>query len=215
MCQHGDIASPSTWAAFRADYQRLTRLGWKAFAEPSIWAIATYRFGQSINKLPCAICRKLIRILYSPFATVVMLLTGIYLPPSCQIGGGLRIWHFGGVMIHPLTIIGSNCTLRHGVTIGNRVRGDDVPILGNDVQIGAGAKILGAIRIGNGARIGANAVVVTDVPDHHLAVGIPAVAKPIREQVSERCEMLKQSKTGSSLGSRKPRTEDYGDSSVS
>ena len=68
----------------------------------------------------------------------------------------------------------SNCTLRPGVVIGNLHGGNDVPVLGNNVEIGVGAKILGKIHIGNDVRIGANAVVIRDVPAAATAVGVPA-----------------------------------------
>ena len=82
-----------------------------------------------------------------------------------------------------MTVIGKNCTLRHGVTIGNRQAVDDVPVIGDHVDIGAGAKILGKIRIGNNVSIGANAVVITDVPDNHIAVGVPARILPQKKGV--------------------------------
>jgi serine O-acetyltransferase len=90
------------------------------------------------------------------------------------IGGGLRIWHFGGIFVHPEAQIGRNCTLRQGVTIGNRVADGAVPVIGDDVEFGAYAQVLGAVRIGNGCRIGALSVVLCDVPDGATAVGVPA-----------------------------------------
>ncbi len=71
-------------------------------------------------------------------------------------------------------MIGSNCTLRQGVTIGNRHAGGAVPVLGNDVDLGAYAQVLGGIRIGNRCKIGAMAVVLCDMPDGATAVGVPA-----------------------------------------
>lgn len=101
-------------------------------------------------------------------------LTGISLPHNAQIGGGLRIYHFGNIFINPGVVIGCNCTLRQGVTIGNRVADGPVPLIGDDVDIGAYAQLLGGIRVGNGARIGAMAVVLMDVPDGCTVVGNPA-----------------------------------------
>ena len=76
---------------------------------------------------------------------------------------------------------GNNCRIRNGVVIGlARIDEPCAPQLGDDVDVGAGAKLLGNIRIGNHVRIGANAVVITDVPDYCLAVGVPAVVKPRR-----------------------------------
>ncbi len=81
-------------------------------------------------------------------------------------------------MLHPETVIGRNCTIRHEVMIGSRRREHDVPVLGDDVKIGVGAKVLGKIRIGNRVSIGANAVVLDDVPNDHVAVGVPVRSPP-------------------------------------
>ena len=100
--------------------------------------------------------------------------TGISLPKSARIGPGLRIWHFGNVFVHPDAVLGANCTLRQGVTIGNRHEGGLVPRLGDDVELGAYAQVLGDVRVGQGAKVGAMAVVLTDVPAAGVAVGNPA-----------------------------------------
>ena len=76
--------------------------------------------------------------------------------------------------MHPEVQIGRNCTLRQGVTIGNRAADGPVPVIGDDVEFGAYAQVLGAVRIGNGCRIGALSVVLCDVPDGATAVGVPA-----------------------------------------
>jgi serine O-acetyltransferase len=101
------------------------------------------------------------------------IVTGADVPINCQIGGGLRIPHPNGIVIHPDAVIGPNCQIFQQVTIGLR-EGSGAPRIGGHVDIGAGAKILGAVTIGNHARIGANAVVLTDVPEGATAVGIPA-----------------------------------------
>jgi len=99
---------------------------------------------------------------------------GISIPRGTKIGKAFRIYHFGGVVINPLAVIGDNCSLHQGVTIGVRNTYTDVPIIGNNVTVGAGAKLLGEIRIGNNVIVGANAVVIDNVPDDSIAVGIPA-----------------------------------------
>ena len=81
--------------------------------------------------------------------------------------------HPNGIVIHPEAVIGFNCLFFQQVTIGMGSK-PGLPILGGDVEVGAGAKILGGIRIGDHVKIGANAVVLTDVPDGATAVGIPA-----------------------------------------
>ena len=79
-----------------------------------------------------------------------------------------------GVVVHAGSVIGDDCTLRHGVTIGNRTPDGPLPVIGNNVEIGCGAIILGGITIGDGARIGAGAIVVKDVPPGAVALSAPA-----------------------------------------
>ncbi len=170
------------WSNLKADmnrYRRNNRIDW---SEPSIPVVVLYRFGRYAQTRRFKPLRWVLKILHLPLFIFFTLLTGIHLPRSCQIGPGLRIYHFGCIVLNPLTKIGRNCTLRQGVTIGNRQTDEDVPVLGDDVNIGAGAKILGQIRIGNHVSIGANAVVLTDVPDHHIAVGVPARVFPQKHE---------------------------------
>ena len=89
---------------------------------------------------------------------------GIELPASTQIGPGLRLRHGVGIVVNPATRIGSDVMIRQHVTLGNRRTRDDCPVIEDHAEIGAGAVIIGAITIGEGARIGPNAVVVKDVP---------------------------------------------------
>jgi serine O-acetyltransferase len=103
--------------------------------------------------------------------------SGISIPIQASIGKGLRIHHFGGIIFHPETIIGEGCTIYHGVTLGDLGGWGGAPRIGNHVIIGAGAKLLGHIEIGDYCRIGANAVVLTSVPAGSVAVGVPAVIK--------------------------------------
>ena len=142
--------------------------------EQSIWAVWTYRFGRRIDLRPEGLAKRLLAQVYWLLFRLVETGVGVSLPKAARIGPGLRIWHFGGIFIHPQTVIGANCTLRQGVTIGNREPGGPVPVLGDDVELGAYAQILGGIRIGNGCKIGALSVVLCDVPDGATAVGAPA-----------------------------------------
>jgi serine O-acetyltransferase len=105
---------------------------------------------------------------------VVQLLTGISFTTDVEIGPGLRIWHFGGIFIHGHVRIGGDCVLRQGVTIGEREEGGPVPVLGERVDVGAYAQILGDVHVGDGARIGAMSVVLQSVPAGAVAVGNPA-----------------------------------------
>ncbi len=97
---------------------------------------------------------------------------GLELPIGKKVGGGLYIAHPVGSTLN-FQSMGENCTVIHSVTIGMR-NNWEFPVIGDDVFIGAGARILGGVTIGDGARIGANAVVIRDVPANATAVGVPA-----------------------------------------
>lgn len=142
--------------------------------EQSIWALWVYRFGRRVDRRAEGPMKRGLTNLYWLLFRTIETLVGISLPKSAMIGPGLRIWHFGGVFIHPDTVIGANCTLRQGVTIGNRTVDGTVPVIGDDVEFGACAQVLGGVRIGNRCRIGAMSVVLTDIPDGATAVGAPA-----------------------------------------
>ncbi len=103
--------------------------------------------------------------------------TGIEIHPGAQIGRGLFIDHGAGVVIGETAVVGDNCTIYHGVTLGGTGKGEGKrhPTVGNDVLLGAGVKVLGPIEIGDGSRIGAGSVVLRPVPAGATAIGIPAV----------------------------------------
>jgi serine O-acetyltransferase len=96
---------------------------------------------------------------------------GISIPASCRIGKGFRIHHFGGIIFHPTVTIGENCTMYQGVTIGDRGGTGGAAVIGNNVLIGAGAKIIGAISIGDDCIIGASALVTKNMPAGTTALG--------------------------------------------
>jgi len=145
------------------------------------WAMLVYRFGRWRYGVRPALLRKLFSGIYRFAYKLVQILTGIELPCEVPVGPGFVIEHSGGIVVSGFARFGSNCRIRNGVVIGlARVEDPCAPQLGDDVDVGTGAKILGNIRIGNHVRIGANAVVITDVPDNCIAVGVPAVIKPRR-----------------------------------
>ena len=110
------------------------------------------------------------------FSHLGRILTGIEIHPGAQIGRRFFIDHGMGVVIGETAIIGDDCTLYHGVTLGGTTwkKGKRHPTLRDNVVIGAGAKVLGPITLGNNSKVGSNAVVVTDIPNDSTAVGIPA-----------------------------------------
>ena len=115
--------------------------------------------------------------------------TGIEIHPGATIGSGLFIDHGMGVVIGETTEIGNNCTLYQGVTLGGtgKETGKRHPTLGDNVLVGAGARVLGPVNIGSGAKIASGAVVLRDVPENSTAVGIPA--KVVRRQ-GEKVDLL-------------------------
>lgn len=151
----------------------------RQLSRQGLWAMLFYRFGRwryTIRwrwlRLPFSFSYKLLK----PFCEIV---TGIELPCEVRLGKRFRIDHFGGIIISGDAVFGDDCVVRNGVTVGLRhtgLRGS--PTLGDRVDIGAGAKLLGPIQIGDDVLIGANAVVITDVPTNSIAVGVPARVLP-------------------------------------
>jgi serine O-acetyltransferase len=145
------------------------------------WAMLVYRFGRWRYRIRPAWLRKPFSLLYKLLYKLVQIVTGIELPCEAEVGRGLVIEHSGGIVVSGYARLGEHCRIRNGVVIGlARVEQPCAPQLGDHVDVGTGAKLLGDIRIGNHVLIGANAVVVCDVPDHSIAVGVPAVIKPRR-----------------------------------
>jgi serine O-acetyltransferase len=142
--------------------------------EQSLLAIWVYRFGRRIDHGPSGLRKALLTRLYWFLFHLSETVTGVSLPKACEIGPGLRIWHFGNIFLHPAAKLGANCTLRQGVTIGNRYGEDDAPIIGDNVEFGSYAQVIGRIHIGSRAKIGAMTLVLTDVPADGTAVGVPA-----------------------------------------
>ena len=158
----------------REDFAAHERDPWRQ----GVWAMTVYRFGRWRYTVRPAFLRRPLSLLYKFLKIGVQITTGIDLPCEAQVGRRLVIEHFGGIVISGDSVIGDDVTLRHGVTLGlRRTNVPGAPVIGNRVDIGAGAKILGPVHIGDGAVIGANAVVLCDVPAGAMAVGIPAQIK--------------------------------------
>ena len=139
------------------------------------WVMVVYRFGRWRYRVRPSIVRKFFSLIYHMLYKLVQILTGIELPCEVPVGRNFVIDHFGGIMVSGYASFGDNCRIRDGVVVGlRRVEEKRAPTIGNNVDIGAGAKLLGPIRIGDNVLIGANAVVLCDVPDNSIAVGVPA-----------------------------------------
>ena len=151
----------------------------KDLARQGLWVMGVYRFGRWRYRVRPGILRKPLSFAYRILKVLSQIVTGIDLPCEVKIGRRLLIEHFGGIVVSGDAVIGDDVVLRHGVTIGLRRTGvPGSPTIGNRVDIGAGAKILGPILIGDDVLIGANAVVLEDVPPRSIAVGVPAKIIP-------------------------------------
>ncbi|KEH99235.1 serine O-acetyltransferase EpsC [Clostridium massiliodielmoense] len=135
---------------------------------PCIHALIHYRIAHFFYTKKCFFIARFI----SQFARFI---TGIEIHPGAKIGKGLFIDHGMGVVIGETAEVGDNVTLYHGVTLGGtgKDKGKRHPTVGNNILIGSGAKILGPINIGDNSKVGANSVVLKDVPEGSTVVGIP------------------------------------------
>lgn len=144
-----------------------------------LWVMVVYRFGRWRYRIRPRAIRKPFSFLYKLLKTVCEILTGIDLPCEASVGSRFKIEHFGDIIVSGDAVFGDDVVVRNGVTVGLRrtgVRG--APVIGDRVDIGAGAKILGRITVGDDVAIGANAVVIEDVPANSIAVGVPARILP-------------------------------------
>lgn len=155
---------------------RAHRSNWWA---QGFWALLVYRYGRWRYGIRPILLRKPFSLLYKILYKFIQIITGIELPCEVIVGRNFVIEHYGGIVISGYAKFGDDCRVRNGVVVGlSRVDQPCAPVIGNNVDIGSGAKLLGPITIGNNVLIGANAVVVCDVPDNSIAVGVPAVIKP-------------------------------------
>lgn len=152
------------WATYDRDWQR-----------QGMWVMVAYRFGRWRYTVRPRFLRMPLSFLYKLLKLLSQILTGIDLPCEVTIGKRFLIEHFGDIIISGDTVFGDDVVIRNGVTVGlRRTNERGAPVIGNRVDIGTGAKILGSITIGDDVIIGANAVVIKDVPPNSLAVGVPA-----------------------------------------
>jgi serine O-acetyltransferase len=162
---------PNIRADFRAHGRRLGAQGF--------WVMVVYRFGRWRYGVRPWLLRKPLSGLYRLMFKLVQVMTGVELPCEAVVGDNFVIDHFGAIIVSGYAKFGANCRIRTGVVVGlARVDEPCAPQIGDNVDIGAGAKLLGRIRIGDNVRIGANAVVLQDVPSDSIAVGVPAVIRP-------------------------------------
>lgn len=149
------------------------------WTRPGFRTLAVHRFGVWRMGVRQRWLRVPLSILYRIGFRHCRNVYGIELPFTAKVGRNVVIEHQGGIVIHGASVIGDGCIIRQNCTLGIRSLDelDAAPVLGRNVNVGAGAAILGRVTIGDGAAIGANAVVLKDVPAGALATGIPATIR--------------------------------------
>lgn len=163
------------WRTYEGDLRR-----------QGLWVMLVYRFGRWRYSIGPRVLRLPLSFTYHVLKLWSQIVTGIDLPCEAVVGRRFRIEHFGGIIVSGDAVFGDDVTIRNGVTVGLRRTGArGAPVIGDRVDIGAGAKILGSIRVGDDVAIGANAVVLQSVPPRSIAVGVPAQIRPRRMNVEE------------------------------
>ncbi len=155
------------------------REDWRTYnghiARQGLWVMWVYRFGRWRYTIKTRWLRLPFSFIYKVLYLIVQILTGIELPCEATVGQRFKIEHFSGIIVSGDASFGDDVIIRNGVTVGLKHTGiPGSPTIGNRVDIGAGAKLLGPIHIGDDVLVGANAVVISDVPSNSIAVGVPA-----------------------------------------
>lgn len=174
----------------KSDYIKYKKYGGNfvsiIFFTQGFWAIFQYRISSFIyNKIKVIGLRQILLFLCLLWQKTIEILTGISIPASVKIGSSFYIGHFGGIILNSSAIIGNNCNISQGVTIGVSGLGErrGVPLICDNVYMGANAVVAGKIIVGNNVLIGASSFVNSDVDDNGVVVGVPAIR--ISEKGSE------------------------------
>lgn len=168
-------------SGIRQDYLKYKEYGGNfvsiVFLTQGFWAIFQHRVAHSCYNLKIPVLKHVLLALCLLWQKFIEITTGISIPYSVKIGSRFYIGHFGNIIINSNAIIGNNCNLSQGVTIGVSGRGErrGVPVIGNNIYIGANAVIAGKIEIGDNCVIGANSLVVHSIEPNKTVLGVPAV----------------------------------------
>jgi serine O-acetyltransferase len=165
-----------------SDYKKYTKYGGNfisvVFFTQGFWAIFQYRIANAVfRRIKLPIVRQIFLLICLLWQKIIEITTGISIPASVTIGHSFYIGHFGGIILNSNTIIGNNCNISQGVTIGVSGTGErrGVPVIGDNVYIGANAVLAGKITVNENALIGACSLVTSDVPLRGVMSGVPAV----------------------------------------
>ncbi|WP_170108163.1 serine O-acetyltransferase [Flavobacterium sediminis] len=171
-----------SWAGLIAtDYKKYKKYGGNFFSivflTQGFWAIMQYRIAHTVYRMRVPLLKQILQLFMLLWQKGIEITTGISIPASAVIGHSFYIGHFGGIILNANVLMGDNCNISQGVTIGVSGQGSKrgVPIIGDEVYIGANAVLAGKIAIGNKAVIGACSLVTTDVPENAVMLGVPAV----------------------------------------
>lgn len=156
----------------------------RSLTEPGFWAVAAHRLGNARMDVEPKVLRAPLSVAYKALATGINWAWGIDLCYTVKLGRRVRIWHHGGIVIGARSI-GDDVHIRHNTTLGLASRDETTkkPIIGDRVDIGAGACVLGAVTVADDCVIGANSVVIKDLPKGAVAFGVPA--RPVNLRANE------------------------------
>ena len=184
--RNGNPAGLSLLALIREDLRTHDNL----LFEQGFWALAVHRFGNWRMGIRWKLLRAPMSVLYRSLYRIVEWTCGISLPYTVPVGRRVRIWHHSGMVLHARSI-GNDVHIRQNTTFGVAHRGQNeaLPVIEDGADIGCNVCVLGNVRIGTGAVVGAGSVVLTDVPPGTVAVGVPARVLPARELTDSKFTM--------------------------
>ena len=170
-------AGDSQWRALQADFKRFRVSGYSGWGSEGFWGLTIYRMQRAIRKSRMPWLWAPASVLLAVLRKLLVIITEIDLHPNAEIGAGLLIQHASQVRVIANAKIGVDCALSHICTIGAGPS-SGVPDIGDHVYIGPHVCILGPVTIGEEATIAANSLVISDVPEGHTAIGVPARIMP-------------------------------------
>ncbi len=166
-------AGDSQWRAWRADLARFKKHGYSGWGSEGFWALTVYRMQRALRGRRPRIVWFVPNVLLAVVKKLLTAVTHINLDKGAVIGPGLLIPHVGPIQVYPWATVGADCAIHQVTTIGAGAKPGG-PVIGDHVYLGAHVCVLGPVRVGDRAKIGAGAVVVSDIPEGASAVGVPA-----------------------------------------